>query len=114
VPDDQQQEQAQQQLQGRLAEVEKERDALKADLDRLTQEGKERLENALKLAGERDAFKAKTEELESAIRDGQNWAARPPLPFERQPPLHMPAWTMDHRFYALGAVLTRDQVRRGM
>lgn len=52
-------------------------------------------------------------ELESAIREDQQWAKRPGLAFDRQPPLKMPGWTLDHRFYALGAVLTRDQVRCG-
>lgn len=66
---------------------------------------------ALRLSGERDALKKQNREMEAAIRDGQHWARRPPLPLERQPPLRLPAWTLDHRFYALGAVLTRDQVR---
>ncbi len=62
------------------------------------------------MGGERDALRERLQELEGTIQDAKHWAARPPLPMEQQPVLQMPAWTLDHRFYALGAVLTRDQV----
>lgn len=97
-------------LQGRVAALEVERDALRSELDRATKEGQQRGEEARVWQAERKAMAAQIAELESAIREDQQWAKRPGLAFDRQPPLRMPGWTLDHRFYALGAVLTRDQV----
>lgn len=97
------------QLQLRLAAMEEE---LQREHSRV-QWGKEQGEEVLRLSGERDALKEQVAHLEAVLRDGQprSGGQGPPLPFATQPPLQMPAWTLDHRFYALGAVLTRDQVQ---
>jgi hypothetical protein len=87
-----------------------ERDRLKGDYETIVSLNKEGQAAALKVGGERDALLEKVANLEHAIQEAKHWSARPPLPMERQPVLAMPAWTLDHRFYALGAVLTRDQV----
>lgn len=97
-------------LQQRIAEMEGELLRLHSDTEQRARWGKTQGQELLRLSGERDALKERNAELEAAIRDGQYGAKRPSLPFTTQPPLRMPAWTLDHRFYALGAILTRDQV----
>lgn len=94
-----------------MAQVEQERDALKGEVERLAAEEKAHAQRAAGLEGDRAALAEQIKGFEAAIREEQHWAKRSPLLFEQQPALQMPAWTLDHRFYALGAVLTRDQVR---